>query len=86
MFAMLSPRLAIFFVWVFSDRMSVAFDHAWMGFVGFIFLPWTTLMWTFAYAPVRGVRGFGWILVGVALLADLGVWGGSSQVRRERAA
>ncbi len=86
LFALLSPRVAIFFVWAFTDRMTVAFDQAWMGILGFLILPWTTLAWTFCYAPVRGVRGFGWIIVIVALLADLGAWGGSSQARKRQAA
>lgn len=81
---MVSPRLAIFFVWAFTDRMTVAFDHAWMGIIGFFFLPWTTLAWSFCYAPVRGVRGFGWFIVILALLTDLGVWSGSSQARKRQ--
>ena len=85
LFAMLSPRLAVFFVWLFTDRMSVAFDHWWMGFVGFLFLPWTTLAWTFCYAPVQHVSGFGWIIVILALVTDLGTYGGSSQMKRRPA-
>ena len=61
--AFISPRLAIFLIWLFTDRMSIAFDSFWWGFLGFIFLPWTTLAWTVAYAPIRGVTGFGWFIV-----------------------
>ena len=43
--AMLSPRLAIFLVWLFGDRMSIAFNSFWIALIGFIFLPWTTLAW-----------------------------------------
>ena len=57
--AMFSPRLAVFLLWLFTDRMSIAFDSFWWGFFGWIFLPWTTLAWAVAYAPVRGVTGFG---------------------------
>lgn len=85
LFAMASPRLAVFLVWLFTDRMGVAFDRGWMGFVGFLFLPWTTLAWTFCYAPVKGVSGFGWIIVVFALITDLGTYGGSSQMKRRRA-
>ena len=52
--AFISPRLAVFFLWLFTDRMSIAFDSFWWGFLGFIFLPWTTLAWAVAYAPDRG--------------------------------
>jgi hypothetical protein len=85
LFALLSPRLAVFFVWLFTDRMGIAFDHWWMGFVGFVFLPWTTLAWALCYAPVKGVTGFGWIIVLLGLITDLGTYGGSSQMRRSQA-
>ena len=49
--AMVSPRLAIFLVWVFTDRMGIAFERFWMGLLGFLFLPWTTLAWALAYQP-----------------------------------
>ena len=52
--AMLSPRLAIFFVWLFTDRMGIAFERFWMGLLGFLFLPWTTLAWALAYQPRNG--------------------------------
>src|SRR6266542_3515430 len=68
--AFVSPRLAIFLVWLFTDRMDVAFDSFWWALLGFIFLPWTTLAWAVAYAPVRGVTGFGWFGVGSGALAD----------------
>ena len=83
--AFISPRLAIFFIWLFGDRMSIAFDSFWWGFLGFIFLPWTTLAWTVAYVPIQGVTGFGWFLVIFAFLVDIGTHIGSAQARRDRA-
>lgn len=82
--AMISPRLAVFLLWLFTDRMSVAFDSFWIGFVGFLFLPWTTLAWAVVYAPVRGVTGFGWFLVILAFVVDVGTHIGSAQARREQ--
>jgi hypothetical protein len=85
--AFLSPRLAIFFVWIFdNDRMSAAFSSFWIALLGFIFLPWTTLAWAVAYAPVRGVTGFGWFLVGFAFVCDIMTHVGSAQARRNRSA
>ena len=79
------PRFAIFLFWVFSDRLSYAFDSFIVGFLGFLLLPYTTLFWALAYAPVDGVTGFGWILVGMGLLMDLGTWfGGGDQARRRQ--
>ena len=84
--AFLSPRLAIFFVWLFDNaRISAAFNSFWIAFLGFLFLPWTTLAWAVAYAPVRGVTGFGWFLVGFAFVFDIMTHVGSAQARRSRA-
>ena len=86
LFAMVSPRLALFLTWLFTDRLSLAF-HTWIWpVIGFFLLPWTTLVWTFAYAPVRGVTGVGWVFVVIAVLADLGVLGSARRTRRDRAA
>jgi predicted membrane protein len=84
--ATLSPRVAIFAVWLFTDRMSVAFDHFWMGLAGFILLPWTTLAWAVVYAPVRGVTGFGWFFVILGLVVDLSTHVGTANARREKRA
>jgi hypothetical protein len=82
--AWISPRLAVLLLWLLTSRMSVAFDRFWIAAVGFFLLPWTTLAWAVAYAAGHGVRGFGWILVVVALLADLSTHAGSAEARRER--
>jgi len=83
---MLSPRLAIFLIWLFGDRMDVAFNSFWIGFLGFLFLPWTTLAWAVAYAPIQGVTGFGWFIVILGFVFDLSSYSGGFQARRARAA
>lgn len=85
LFAMVSPRLAIGIVFLFTDRMGIAFQHFWMGLVGFVFLPWTTLAWALCYRRGDGVSGFGWVLVVAAFLVDLSTHAGASQARRRRA-
>jgi len=84
--AFISPRLAIVLTWIFSDRMAIAFDSFWIAFLGFVFLPWTTLAWAFAYAPVEGVTGFGWFIVAFAFVCDLMTHASSAQARRDRRA
>ena len=76
---LVAPRFALFLMWIFSDRLSRAFDSFVVGFLGFLLLPFTTLFWALAYAPVGGVSGFGWILVGLGLLMDLSSWGGGAR-------
>jgi len=84
--ALLSPRLAIFLIWLFGDRMDYAFNSFWIGFIGFLFLPWTTLAWTVAYAPIQGVTGFGWFIVILGFVFDIGSYSSAAQARRTRAA
>jgi len=83
--AALSPRLALFLLWVFTDRLSVAFRSGWEGLIGFLLLPYTTLSYALVYAPGTGVDGFGWIVVGLGVLFDLGavLLGGRRGRRRD---
>jgi hypothetical protein len=84
--AFFSPRLAIFLVWLFTDRMGIAFNSFWIALLGFLFLPWTTLAWAVAYAPIQGVTGFGWFVVILAFFADLSTHYASFQARQQRRA
>lgn len=84
LFAMISPRVGLFFTWLLTDRLSVAFTTWLWPVLGFFLLPWTTLVWTWAYAPVRGVQGIGWVFVIIALLADLGILGSARKAQRSR--
>ena len=83
--ALVSPRLALFFVWIFSDLLSRAFDSWFLPFLGFFILPWTTLayaaMWDIG-GGVNGVEGFEWFIVILAFFADLASYASSSQYRR----
>ena len=77
------PRLAIFAMWLFTDRLSFAFDSFIIGFLGFLLLPYTTFFWAISYAPITGVSGFGWFLVTLGVVLDVSTWlGGSDQARR----
>jgi len=81
------PRVAIVLLWAFSGYMERAFESFWVAFLGWLLLPFTTLFYAIAYAPVGGVSGFGWFLVGLGFLIDLSNWfGGSRQTARQRSA
>jgi hypothetical protein len=54
---------------------NLAFDNFIWGFLGFLFLPWTTLMYIAIYPG--GIIGFDWILLGLGIFADMaGYFGG----------
>jgi hypothetical protein len=83
--AAISPRFVIFVLWVFSDRLTIAFRSGWEGVIGFIFLPYTTLFYALVYAPGRGVDAFGWFIVALGVVFDLSSHLFSSRARGRRA-
>ena len=83
LFALISPRLALALLWIFSGQVDQAFGSAWVPVLGFVFLPWTTFVYALVYVP-GGVSSGGWVLVAIALLADLSGWAGKARVARVR--
>ncbi len=55
LFALISPRLALFVLWLFSDLLSRAFDSWFVPLLGFFLLPWTTLAYAVMWASSDGV-------------------------------
>jgi len=86
LFALISPRLALFFVWIFSDALSGAFDSWIVPLLGFFLLPWTTLAYAafWDWGSGNGVTGFEWFFVILAFLADLASYARGSQLREAR--
>jgi hypothetical protein len=82
--AAISPRLVIFLLWIFSDRLTIAFHSGWEGIIGFILLPYTTLFYALVYSPGRGVDSFGWFIVALGVLLDLSSHAFGSRARRRR--
>ena len=67
--AAISPRFVIFLLWIFSDRLTIAFRSGWEGIIGFLLLPYTTLFYALVYAPGKGVDSFGWVIVALGVRA-----------------
>jgi hypothetical protein len=84
--AAFSARFAIFLLWIFTDRLAVAFRSGWEGVLGFVLLPYTTLFYALVYAPGKGVDAFGWVIVAFGVLLDLGshLFGSRAERRRRR--
>jgi hypothetical protein len=71
--ALISPRLALFALWLFSDALSRAFDSWLLPLLGFFLLPWTTLAYVAMWELGTGeVSGFEWFIVVLAFVIDLG--------------
>ena len=70
--ALISPRLAIIFIWIFSDILGRAYDSWFLPVLGFFILPWTTLAYAVMWdVGTHRVSGFEWFVVVLAFLADL---------------
>ena len=54
--ALISPRLALFAMWLLSDILGRAFDTWLLPVLGFFLLPWTTLLLR-AHVEQRDARG-----------------------------
>lgn len=82
--AFLGPRLTII-VWYLLD--TTRWQEVYNGFVvpclGFLLLPWTTLMYVFL-SPGGGINGFDWALMAVAFLIDISAYGGGGYGNRKR--
>jgi hypothetical protein len=64
-------------LWIVTDYLSAAYNGWILPLLGFFFLPTTTLAYAIAQNEMRGpgIRGWGVILMVVAVLFDLGIWG-----------
>jgi hypothetical protein len=80
---LIGPRLAFILYWFLpatAFKAHAAFESWWLPLLGWIFLPWTALVWAIFYP----VSGFEWALLVVAILADLGAYGGSGYSSRRK--
>lgn len=83
LFALISPRLALFFILIFSNWVGRAFDGWILPVLGFFLLPWTTLAYVVMYRiEPPGVDGFDWFIVVLAFLVDLASYAKSGQAKR----
>jgi hypothetical protein len=83
--ALMAPRFAIVLVVIFSDYIGRAYDTVLWPFLGFLFMPLTTLAYAWAVNSRGSVEGFQLVVVVIAVLIDLGLVGGSAASRRARA-
>lgn len=79
----LGPRAAILIWWLAQPvRWEKAFSSFWWAFLGFLFAPWTTLMWVSVAG--NGVTGFDYVIIGLGVLADIASYSASAYEGRER--
>jgi len=80
--ALVGPRFVLVILWLLTDYLSRAFDAFLLPFLGFLFLPWTTLAYAIAQNELGGLSGLGLLVLVLGFLVDLGALGGGARRRR----
>ena len=80
--AFFTPRIVLFILWLFTNYLSRAYDSFLLPFLGFLFLPATTLAYAIAQNEFGGVNGLGLVAVLIGLAVDIGLLGGGARQRR----
>jgi hypothetical protein len=72
----IAPR-ALAIIWWVNDpaRWTATFSGAVVPTLGFLFLPWTTIMYMLFWTTT-GLSGLGWLAVLLGIALDLGTYGG----------
>jgi len=77
------PRLVIVLLVIFGDYIGRAYDTVIWPLLGFFLMPYTTLAYALAMnSNDRSVSGLYLVLVVIAVLLDLGSWGGGGHSSR----
>ncbi len=86
LFALAAPRITILLVVFFSDYLGTVYETNIVPFLGFLLLPTTTLAYAWAIHARGSVAGIHLAVVVLAVLIDLGAFGGSARRKRKPAA
>lgn len=80
--AFIGPRFGILVWWLLDSVLwEKAFSSFWVAFLGFIFLPWTTIFYVLVWSP-GGLTGFDWVILGLGVLMDIASYSASGYERR----
>ncbi len=81
---MIGPRLFLICVLIFTNWYN-AFDSVLVAVLGWVFLPYTSLAWMFVFFQNGGqVEGGYLVLMVLAVLFDIGVFGSGHQSMRKK--
>jgi hypothetical protein len=79
-----APRLALFLMWLARpEYFQAAFSSTFVACLGFLFVPFTTLMYALVYTPGVGLTGLDWLWVALAFVLDIGGYAGSYGNRKQ---
>ena len=78
-----APRIVIILAWLFSERWDAVWDTWIWPLLGFIFLPYTTIMYVLVWNIATGVSGWDWLWIGLGVMLDIMKWAQIANNRRE---
>jgi hypothetical protein len=78
------PRIALVLLFLFSHYLERAYHGLLLPFVGFLFLPLTTLAYAWMMNTGRPTVGINLVILIVAVIIDLGGLSGGEYHRRRR--
>lgn len=81
--ALLGPRALILIWWLVQPlRFNLTFNSILLPILGFLFLPWTMLMYILVLPG--GLIGFDWFWLALAFVADIATYSGGGYGNRDR--
>ena len=82
LFGLALPRILMVFIWLFSNGFDRTFNSVFWPFLGFIFMPYTTLAYMLAMLQNGALNGIWLIFFIIAVFIDLGQGGHASHRTR----
>jgi hypothetical protein len=78
--ALLLPRVTMFFIWLLTDWFSRAYESILWPFLGFFFMPYTTLVYMAAMLNNNRQIDAGWLVaIVIAVVVDLSHHGATAR-------
>ena len=79
-----SPRIILFGLWLFTDYLSrIGLPFIW-GFIGFLFVPCTTIAYAIAENSFGGLQGWGTVVFAAGIILDIVLYAGGRRGRRRQ--
>ena len=78
----LGPRFVILAMWLFGNRVDLAFSTWLWPLLGLLLAPWTTMMYLLMWSRPDGVSGSDWIIVGIGVALDVATYAAKPAKRR----
>jgi len=69
--ALFGPRVGIVLLWLFTDRMTRAYETGLVPVLGFFVLPWTTFLYGLVQGGGGAVGPFGIFVIVIGFIIDI---------------